>query len=169
MRVMKVLGKRLGRFGLRLSADKTRLVAFQRPRRTQESGKGAGTFEFLGFTHYWRRSRKGVWHPAWKTRKKSLNKAVTNIWAWCKDNRHLPIPEQHAALTCRLRGHFQYFGVNGNLRSLVALKYKTERAWLRWLRRRGQRTRMTWERFRELKRAFPFPKVKVYANLWAAS
>ena len=83
-------------------------------------------------------------------------------------NRHLSIPEQHVALTRRIRGHFNYFGVNGNHRSLSMLRNKLERSWFRWLRRRSQRTRMTWERFRSIMKDFPLPPVKVYKNLWTA-
>ena len=167
-RVMSVLAKRLGRFGLRLSLTKTQLVDFRRPSRDKPGGKGIGTFDFLGFTHYWRRSRKGVWHPSWKTRKKSLHKAITAIQSWCKQNRHLSIPEQHAALTRRIQGHFNYFGVNGNQRCLSMLRFKSERSWFRWLKRRSQRASMTWERFNGILKDFPLPAVKVYKNLWAA-
>ena len=166
---MAVLKERLNRFGLGLSPGKTRLLDFRRPPKNQEGGKGPGTFDFLGFTHHWRRSRKGTWHPAWKTRAKSLRKAIISLQSWCKENRHLPIPEQHAALTRRIQGHFNYFGVNGNHRSLSMILYKVERAWFRWLRRRSQRTRMTWERFGSILRDLPFPRVKVYKNMWATS
>lgn len=165
-RVMKVLGKRLERFSLKLATDKTRLVDFRRPPKTQKKGKGPGTFDFLGFTHYWRRSRAGKWSPAWKTRTKSLQKAVLSIQLWCKTNLHLAIPIQQIALTRRLRGHFNYFGVNGNLRCLSMLLEKVKRSWFRWLRRRSQRSRMTWERFNEILKEFPLPQVKVYKNLW---
>ncbi len=100
---------------------------------------------------------------------KSLKKAVKENQSWCKTNRHLSIPEQYDALMRRIRGHFNYFGVNGNHRSLSKLRIKVERAWFRRLRRRSQRTRMTWERFRSIMKDFPRPPVKVYRNLWAAS
>jgi len=167
-RVMAVLGNRLGRFGLKLAVAKTRLLDFRRPPDGQQGGKGPSTFDFLGFTHYWKRSRYGTWHPAWKTRVKSLHKAITALQAWCRDNRHLPIPEQHQALTRRIQGHFNYFGVNGNARSLSVILVKVEHAWIHWLRRRSQRSRMTWERFHRMLQVMPLPKVKVYRNLWAA-
>jgi group II intron reverse transcriptase/maturase len=167
-RVMEVLGKRLSRYGLRLSQTKTRLLDFRRPSASQQSGKGPSTFDFLGFTHYWRRSRKGSWRLAWKTRKKSRHKTITALQTWCKNNRHLSIPEQHAALTRRIRGHFNYFGVNDNQKSLSMFLHKVKRTWIRWLRRRSQRTRMTWKRFDRMLREMPLPKVKVYKNLWAA-
>jgi hypothetical protein len=68
-----------------------------------------------------------------------------------------------------LRGHFNYFGVNGNHRCLSMLLYKVERSWFRWLRRRSQRTRMTWKRFKGILADFPLPKVMVYKNMWATS
>jgi hypothetical protein len=165
---MEVLGHRLERYGLRLALDKTRLLDFRRPAQEQQRGKGPDTFDFLGFSHYWRRSRSGVWHPAWKTRKKSLRKAIVALQDWCKANLHLSIPEQHKALTRRIQGHFNYFGVNGNHKSLGMLKYMVERSWFRWLRRRSQRTRLTWKRFGQILKALPLPKVKVYRNLWAS-
>ena len=168
-RVKAALGRRLGRFGLRLSPGKTRLLDYRRPPRNQRGGKGPGSFDFLGFTHYWRRSRKGAWQPAWKTRKKSLRRAIISLQRWCKVNRHRPIPEQHAALTRRIQGHFNYFGVNGNHKSLSIILYRVERSWYVWLRRRSQRSRMTWERFREILRVMPLPRVRVYRNLWAFS
>ena len=115
----------------------------------------------------WRqRNRRSVGTP--KTRTKSLRKAIVALQAWCKKNLHLPIPEQHAALTRRIQGHFNYFGVNGNPKSLATLKHKVERSWFRWLRRRSQRTRMTWKRFGQILKALPLPRVKVYRDLWAS-
>jgi RNA-directed DNA polymerase len=166
-KVLAVLGKRLGRFGLRLAPDKTRLVEFGRPSISHE-GKGPGSFVFLGFTHYWRKTWKGKWQPAWKTSRKSLRKAIVSLQKWCRTNRHQSIPLQHKALTLRIQGHFNYFGVNGNHRSMGIILKKVELCWIKWLRRRSQRTRMTFERFYEMLKAFPLPKVKVYRNLWAS-
>ncbi len=104
-RVMKVLGHRLERYGLRLALDKTRLLDFRRPAREQQRGKGPGTFDFLGFTHHWRRSRSGVWHPAWKTRTKSLRKAIVALQVWCKANL-LSCPRTRRATRCRTCYHY---------------------------------------------------------------
>lgn len=166
-RVRSVLGQRLGRYGLRLAVDKTRLLDFRRPPQDQQSGKGPSTFDLLGFTHFWKRSRTGTWRLARKTRKKSLHKAIIALQNWCRDHRHLPIPEQHTALARRIRGHFNYFGINDNQKSLSMVLRKVNRAWIHWLRRRSQRTRMTWARFNRMLRQLPLPKVKVYKNLWA--
>ena len=126
-RVAEVLGKRMERFGLRLHPEKTRLIAFERPEAGQRSGKGPGTFDFLGFTMYWRRTRRGRWQMWCKTRSKALRRFNRAVAEWCRRHRHLPVQDQHAALKRRLVGHFNYFGVNGNTRSLARVVYATVR------------------------------------------
>jgi len=79
---------------------------------------------------------------------------------------HRPVAEQHAALQQRIQGHFNYFGVNGNLKQLERLAYHARRAWFTWLRRRGQRVRLNWGRFRDLLRAFPLPIPRVVVAIW---
>ena len=133
-RVAEVLGKRMERFGLRLHPEKTRLIAFERPEAGQRSGKGPGTFDFLGFTMYWRRTRRGRWQMWCKTRSKGLRRFNRAVAEWCRRHRHLPVQDQHAALKRRLVGHFNYFGVNGNTRSLARVVYATVRVWRKWLR-----------------------------------
>jgi RNA-directed DNA polymerase len=166
-RVMAVLGKRLGRFGLALHPDKTRLLPFGRPPKTQQSGKGPATFDFVGFTCYWTRTRQGHWRMWCKTRRASLRRAKKSIYDWCRRHRHLAIEEQHAALSRRLRGHFNYFGVSGNYGSLLRLVEATKRAWYKWLCRRSQRTRLNWERFTDLLRWWPLPRPRITVRLWA--
>ena len=165
-RVMEVLGKRLGRFGLALHPDKTRLLPFRRPPAGQKSGKGPATFDFLGFTLYWARTRKGGWRLCCKTRSASLRRAIQSIYAWCRRHRHLPVKAQHAALTRRIRGHFNYFGVSGNFRSLLLIIEQARRSWYKWLCRRSQRKRLTWERFADLLRDFPLPTPRISVRIW---
>ena len=107
-RVRAVLEKRLGRFGLTLHPDKTRLLPCWRPSTTQQSGQGPASFDFLGFTFYWRRTRTGHWRMGCKTRRASLRRAKQAIYDWCRRHRHQPVKAQHAALGRRLRGHFNY-------------------------------------------------------------
>ena len=165
-RVAEVLGKRMERFGLRLHPEKTRLIAFERPKAGQREGKGPGTFDFLGFTMYWRRTRRGRWQMWCKTRSKGLRRFIGTVTEWCRRHRHLPVKDQHAALTRRLVGHFNYFGVNGNARSLALVHLATIRVWFKWLRRRSQRTRLTWERFNRLLERFPLPRPHVVVRVW---
>ena len=165
-RVMEVLGKRLGRFGLSLHPDKTRLVPFRRPPARQRGGKGPGTFDFLGFTLYWRSLRSGRWEMWCKTRRASLRRAIQSVYDWCRGHRHRPVKEQHAALRRRLQGHFNYFGVNGNFHSLLLLVEATRRSWYKWLCRRSQRKRWTWERFADLLRQLPLPCPRITVQIW---
>jgi RNA-directed DNA polymerase len=165
-RVRAVLEKRLGRFGLTLHPDKTRLLPFWRPSTTQQSGQGPASFDFLGFTFYWRRTRTGHWRMGCKTRRASLRRAKQAIYDWCRRHRHQPVKAQHAALGRRLRGHFNYFGVNGNFPSLLRLVEATKRAWYKWLCRRSQRKRLTWERFTDLLRQMPLPRPRITVRIW---
>ena len=165
-RVMTVLGKRLGRFGLALHPDKTQLVPFRRPPAGQTGGKGPATFNFLGFTLYWARTRKGRWSMFCKTRSASLRRAMLSVYAWCRRHRHLPVKVQHAALTRRIQGHFNYFGVSGNFRSLLRVVEQAKRSWYKWLCRRSQRTRLNWERFADLLRDFPLPRPRITVRIW---
>lgn len=162
-RVLEVLPKRFGKYGLRLHPEKTRLVRFHRP-------KGSGpndppppeSFDLLGFTHYWGRSRKGNWVIQRKTANSRLSRAQHRISMWCCLNRHLPITEQHAMLRAKLRGHDAYYGITGNGRALAVLRYWVTRDWLKWLRRRSRAAaRLNWEWMNRLLRVFPLPPPRV--------
>jgi len=165
-RVMEVLGKRMGRFGLTLHPDKTRLLPFRRPPTGQARGKGPATFDFLGFTLHWQRARSGRWGMMCKTRSARLRRSVQAVAEWCRRHRHLPVKEQHTALTRRIQGHFSYFGISGNYRSLLLLVEEVKRAWYKWLRRRSQRPHLTWEKFGELLRRFPLPRPRIAVRIW---
>jgi RNA-directed DNA polymerase len=165
-RVMDALGKRLARFGLALEPTKTRLVPFRRPPPTEKRGKGPGTFDFLGFTLFWRRTRGGGWCVGCRTRQARLRRAIEAVYDWCRRHRHEPVGAQHAALTRRIRGHFNYFGVNGNQRSLGRLYHHARRAWFKWLCRRSQKKRLNWKRFVDLLRDFSLPRPRVYVQIW---
>lgn len=167
-RVMDALGQRLGHFGLTLHPDKTRLLPFRRPRKGHPGGKGRATFDFLGFTLYWARTRKGRWGMFCKTRRASLRRVIQSVYGWCRRHRHLPVKVQHAALTRRIQGHFNYFAVSGNFRSLLLVLEQAKRSWYKWLCRRSQRTRLTWERFADLLRDFPLPRPRITVQIWGS-
>ena len=165
-RVMDVLPKRMGRFGLTLHPDKTRLLPFGRPPRKQQQGKGPGSFDFLGFTLYWKRTRGGTWELACTTRQARLRRSIAAIADYCRRHRHQPVKVQHESLKRRIQGHFNYFGVNGNTARLGNLVEEAKRLWFKWLRRRSQRSRLTWERFEELLKRFPLPTPRVMVRIW---
>jgi group II intron reverse transcriptase/maturase len=108
-RVLAVLAKRFAKYGLTLHPEKTRLINFRRPRLHDAPRRGPdsnpGTFDMLGFTHYWSRSRKGNWVVKRKTAANRFQRALTAIWKWCRDHRHAPIPEQWRELGAKIRGH----------------------------------------------------------------
>lgn len=166
-RVMSVLGRRFERYGLQLHPEKTRLLPFGRPDRGEPGGKGPATFDLLGFTLYWRRTRTGSWMPSLKTRTARLRRAAMAVADFCRSHRHESVKEQHAGLTRRIEGHFNYFGVNGNARSLALLVRQVERAWRKWLSRRGQRRPLSWARFKDLLRLNPLPRPTIRIQLWA--
>lgn len=165
-RVMAVLGKRLERFGLTLHPEKTRLLDFRRPLRSRGEGKSPTTFDFLGFCWYWRRTRRGRWSVTCKTRRARLARAIKAVHTWCRENRHLPVRQQHAALSRRVQGHINYFGVNGNMASLSRFARQVTRSWFKWLNRRSQRARLNWDRFEDLLRDFPLPQPRIVVQIW---
>ena len=166
-RVLKALAKRFERFGLELHPEKTRLLPYQRP-ALGTKGRGPGTFDFLGFTHYWRRAPSGHWTPGARTRKASLRRFVVAVADYCRSHRHEPVKEQHAALTRRITGHFNYFGVNGNVPSLQHVRRACGVVWHKWLNRRSQRAEKSWDAFNDMQREFPLPSARVYVRLWSA-
>jgi len=165
-RVMAVLGKRLERFGLELHPDKTQMVEFRRP-SLNHKGKGPGTFDFLGFTIFWKRSRRGRWRMMTQTRASRLRRAKKSASDFCRCHRHWSIEAQHTALVKRIRGHFNYFGVRGNESKLNLLVESTKRSWFKWLNRRSQRSTLDWPRFVALLGDYPLPKPTAAVSLWA--
>jgi RNA-directed DNA polymerase len=165
-RVWDVLPKRMGRFGLSLHPDKTRLLDFRRPPRDQQSGKGPSSFDFLGFTLYWRRTLRCRWRLGCQTRRARLHRAMSSVSEWCRDHRHDSLAVQHAGLRSRFQGHLNYFGVNGNLRSVARLHDHTIRSWVKWLSRRSQRARLTWDRVKLLLERYPIPPPKIVVSIW---
>jgi group II intron reverse transcriptase/maturase len=159
-RVFDVLPKRLGKYGLRLHPDKTRIVPFRKPRRDDSSPR-SGTFDLLGFTHFWGRSRKGNWTIKRKTMRSRFSRALRRISIWLRDHRHDPIAEQHKILCRKLKGHDAYYGITPNYRALARLRYWVERAWQRWLSTRSRHGSITWVRMHEILERFPLPRPRL--------
>jgi RNA-directed DNA polymerase len=165
--VMALLHQRMADYRLTLHPEKTRLVDFRAPNRKPPGEPRPPTFDFLGFTAYWRRTQKGGWAMALKTRKARLHRALQAIGVFCRSHRHDALKVQHAALTRRLEGHFNYFGVNGNSRSLQCVVHRVERQWQKWLNRRSQRRCLYWKRFRAFLALFPLPRPTIRVQVWA--
>lgn len=161
-RVWDVLPKRFGKYGLTVHPEKTRLVPFRRP-PAQPAPQGRppadppGTFDLLGFSHYWARSRKGTWVVKRKTAPSRFTRAVKKIAQWCRIHRHSPIAEQHHTLCQKLRGHFAYYGITGNSIALARFRQAVERVWWEWLGRRRGGNRPTWEKFLQFEQRWTLP------------
>ena len=163
-KVQRVIVKRLARFGLRINAEKTRLVRFKRPPRDDGRGGGGGkpeTFDFLGFTHYWGKSRAGNYVVQKKTARDRFRRTLRKIKQWGWKHRHLPLKEQQRQLNAMLRGHDAYYGVTGNYRMLTKLRFEVARLWRQWLGRRHRGTTVNWERFNGMLRVFPLTPARV--------
>lgn len=166
-RVLDVLPKRFGKYGLQVHPDKTRLVPFRRP-GNDDDGPRPGHFDFLGFTHYWGEARSGRWVIKRKTAKGRLQRALKAIWEWCRGNRHQRVTDQHRALNRKLKGHYAYYGITGNAKLLGRFAYRVTCTWRYWLNRRSQKAKMTWEKFAELLKRNPLAPPRVVHSVYAA-
>jgi RNA-directed DNA polymerase len=162
--VWTMLEERFSTFGLTLHPTKTRSFCFRSP--SEGDRGGSATFDFLGFTLHWQRTRWGAWRVAFRTRGARLGRAIKAATDWCRRHRHLPVEEQHRALARKLTGHYNYFGVNGNFVALYRLRRAVESVWRKWLNRRSQNARMYWWRFREMLRRLPLPAPRITVRIW---
>ena len=170
-RVLEVLPKRFGRYGLELHPDKTCLVPFRQPDPRKGRGHGGGEggtgkFDFLGFTHYWGRSRKGNWVVKRKTAPARLSRALQRVSTWCRLNRHRKVSEQHQALCQKIRGHYAYYGITGNSRCLASFLHWVRRSWRKWLTRRNREQRLSWAAYIRLQDRYPLPPVVVVHSVY---
>ncbi len=167
---MEVLPKRMSKYGLTIHPEKTRLVRFQPPEandsETEERDQTEPrTFDFLGFTHYWGRSRQGGWVVKRKTAKSRLKRALATLTEWCRKHLHLPIREQHQKLTQKLRGHYGYYGIIGNAECLQKVREATRRIWRRNLSRRRRGRPLSWATFVRLEKRYSLPLARVVHGL----
>jgi group II intron reverse transcriptase/maturase len=167
-RVLEVLGKRLGRFGLTLHPDKTRFIDF-RPQRREGPHPDCKDppFDFLGFTHTWAKSRNGKNVVRQLTAKSRFARALFTIKDWCRKNRHRPMREQCVRLSAVLAGHYAYYGITGNFRRLEQYRQQVMKTWRKWLERRTRAKRLTWDRFNAFLARHPLPRARIthrYAN-----
>jgi hypothetical protein len=155
-KVQRVIAQRFARFGLKINAEKTRLVRFGRPPCGGAPGaERPGSFDFLGFTHYWGKSRRGHNVVKKKTAAGRFRRALRTIKEWGWQNRHRPLKEQQHQLNQKLRGHDSYYGVTGNFRMLHRLRWEVAKWWRRWLARRNRSRGPNWEQFQSILAAFP--------------
>lgn len=166
-KVMDVLPKRFGKYGLKLHPEKTRLVKFNRPqRRDTPKDTDAESFDLLGFTHFWGKSRADSWVVKRQTARSRFGRALRRVSQWCRLHLHDRISRQHKHLTQALRGHYGYFGITGNANALSNFLYEVTQAWQKWLHRRTGRGAMPWPRFLRVLKRFPLPPPKVVHSVY---
>jgi RNA-directed DNA polymerase len=164
-KIMGVLPKRFARFGLRMHPTKTTLVVFRTPKASQAAAHGNGTCEFLGFTHYWARTRRGFWVIKRRTARKRLRRTQKAWWQWCRHHRHAPLQYQYRMRGVKRRGHFRYDGIRGNCPLRENVRRSAEKAWRYWLSRRSSKSVMDWEKFQKLLALYKLPTPKIVHNI----
>lgn len=148
-RLMQVLGRRAEKYGLTVHPEKSQIVVFRPP--------DAGSFDLLGFTHYWARSRRGSWVIKRKTAKSRFKRGLKAIADWCRKAMHRPLPEQHKTLSQKLKGHYAYYGITGNAWVIARFRREVVEIWKRTLGRRSQEG-LSWARFKaRIESVFPLP------------
>lgn len=165
VRIKRALGQRLQKYGLRMNEDKTKLVSFSR--RKQNSGVNQGTFNFLGFTFYIAKSRKGFYLIKVKTIGKRFKVKLKNVNNWARSIRNKPPLKQIVKLvSSKLRGHIQYYGVSHNFRYVKAFAFMVMRITFKWLNRRSRRKSFNWKQFQLFLRKMDFPEAKICYKLF---
>lgn len=154
-RFYKELEERLRKFGLEVAAAKTRVIPFSRYRR------GETSFEFLSFEFRWGTDRKGQARLQRRSSRKKFRSSVKRAAEWCKKNRHLRMKEQFKQLNAKLRGYYNYYGVNGNYASLNEFYHQLKRLHLKWLNRRSQRPSYTWDGYLALTQLFTLARPRI--------
>ena len=182
-RFQAVLSQRLNKFGLELEPTKTRLIAFgpRAHRDAQQQGRQKPeTFYFLGFTHYCTRNRNGAFAVGRKTEKSRLKRTLQRVHSVMRDILHERVEDQARRINQLLQGHYAYFGMAGNYRSLKQVYQVVLRYWRRMLSRRSQKSRVTWDALLRILRRFPLKRPKLSiphrlapvrhsVNLWSKS
>jgi len=163
--VEKALRKRLNRFGLSISKEKSRIIPFGRYPWLSAQGKGEKlkTFDFLGFTHYCTGTRKGHFRVGRKTAKAKFRQRVKELNEWLKDTRNLvELKEWWQILRLKLLGHYNYYGISGNMLKMNAFYKKAIRLTFKWMNRRSQKKSYNWIQFCRFLQYNPLPKPKIY-------
>ena len=162
----QALLERFANYGLQVNEEKSRMVRFRRPRDWDApTVEKPESFDFLGFTIYWGKSRKGFHIPKLKTSQSRFRRALKRLKEWGEAHRHLRLREQWLKLNEKLRGHDAYYGVTHNTLHLRRLRQCLHRHWRRWLSRRNRGSPMSWVTMNEVLRRFPLERPRVTHHL----
>lgn len=165
LKVKKVLGKRLEKYKLKLNEEKTKLVKFSKRRRRQ--GEKQEAFDFLGFTIYLGKSKRGVIIPKVKTCGKRYRSKLNSVKDWIQRVRNNEkLGSLWKTFCSKLRGHIQYYGVSFNSKLVESFSVAAVRIFFKWINRRSQRKSFDWDKFNLFQKKHPLPKVKVHHRLF---
>lgn len=164
-RIKRALAMRLQRYGLKMNEQKTKLVKFSK--RKKEQGEDQETFDYLGFTFYIGKSRKGFQLIKVKTSGKRVRAKLKKVNEWAKGIRNrLPLKQITKIATAKLRGHIRYYGVSFNYTYVATFVMRVTEILFKWLNRRSQRKSFIWEKFREFLLREKFPTAKIWHKLY---
>lgn len=165
LRIMEILDKRLAKFKLELNKDKTEVVPFSKIKANQ--GIKQGTFDFLGFTFYIGRSRKGILIPKVKTARKRFVAKMNRVTKWMKENRNkMKLKPLWEIFHAKLRGHIQYYGMSFNAQHVSDFVDGSIRIFFKWINRRSQRKSINWDKFNSFCQRHPLPVVAIKHKLF---
>lgn len=171
-RTHEALKERFARYELELHPEKTRVLSFGRYERenAERTGRKPNTFDFLGFTHYCGLSRRGKFMVNRLTSRKRFAKRCREMNAWLRGIRNrLPAKVWWTTLRQKLRGHYEYYGISGNMWSLNRYHEAVVRMVRKWLNRRSQRRIYYWKRFQVYLTRFPLPTPRITHNMFTLS
>ena len=170
-RIERGLKNRFNKYGLELHPTKSRNISFGRFERinAKHQNRRANTFDFLGFTHYCDISRKGNFKVGRKTSRKKYSAKCKEMNAWLKAIRNqVKTKDWWKILKAKLRGHFQYYGVSGNYESIARFYNFTIRMVRKWMNRRSQKRKMSWDKFTKYLEHYPLPKPKIVHSFYVS-
>jgi RNA-directed DNA polymerase len=169
-RILADIKARLSKFGLEISAEKTRIVEFGRYAKQNSINRGRrkpGTFDFLGFTHYCSKSRKGNFLMKVKTSSKRQRRALKEMNIWLKKVRNRSkLKDIWPILKSKVQGHYNYYGVSSNFRSICKFDCQTRRLVFKWLNRRSHKQSMNWVKYECYLKLYPLPKPALAHNMY---
>jgi len=165
------LADRLTQFGLEISKEKSKIIAFGQyatKKAKDKDGKSGKpeTFDFLGFTHYCSTRQDGSFRVKRKTSNKKYRASLLRVKLWIKENRHFPKKILMDALRRKLLGNYRYYGITDNTRALRSFRQEVRRHLFKFLNRRSQRRSYTWDGFELFLKKYPLPKPKIYVNIF---
>jgi len=168
--IMELLKKRLAKFGLQVSEEKTKIIEFGRFAAINQRKRGEGkpkTFDFLGMTHYCTRTRDGRYKLGVKTSKKSMKGSIQKMNQWLKGMRNMyKLEAIWERLKVKMQGHYNYYGISGNFENIKAFERETIGLAYKWLNRRSQKQSFTWQNFNRYLEVHPLPRARLTYQIY---